>query len=83
MLWYPTGYGEPALYNLTVKMYDNFHEVSVNILFGLRKFEIVREDMEYGKSFYFKINDIVVYAKGANLVPIDEFATTITEKRQD
>ena len=37
--------------------------------------------MEFGRSFYFLVNNVIVFAKGSNLVPIDEFSTAVTEER--
>jgi len=39
--------------------------------------------MGNGKSFFFKVNDVEVFAKGTNMIPIDEFSTSVTEERQD
>ena len=48
--------------------------------FGFRKVELVQEPIEGAKglSFYFKINDVPVFAKGANWIPADAFNNRVT-----
>jgi beta-mannosidase len=56
---------------------------------GLRTIELVQEDMPVnsdgkgGKSFYFKVNDVPVYAKGSNFIPADVFAPRVTDDYLD
>ena len=48
--------------------------------FGFRKVELVQEPLPNtdGLSFYFRINDLPVFAKGANWIPADAFKARIT-----
>ena len=39
--------------------------------------------LDGGNSFYFEINDIPIYAKGSNMIPIDEFSTRVTKERME
>jgi len=56
-----------------------FIERTVHI--GLRKVEVKTDVVDNGKYFYFSINDIPIYSKGANLIPMDEWSTTVTEEK--
>ena len=74
-LWYPAGYGEQALYDLTVATSDS----SVSKRIGLRTMELITEKDEIGSSMYFKVNGIPVFCKGANWIPTDAFPQRQTE----
>ena len=47
--------------------------------FGFRKVELIQEPLagSDGLSFYFRINDVPLFAKGANWIPADAFKTRI------
>ena len=48
---------------------------------GLRTLELRQQGDEWGKSFYFVINGVPVFAKGANWIPADTFPTRITDEQ--
>ena len=47
---------------------------------GLRTIELVQEKDNVGQSFYFKLNGIPVYMKGADFIPCDAFLPRITKE---
>jgi beta-mannosidase len=82
-LWWPVGYGPQPLYELTVSLSAApSGEIStVSRRIGFRSVEIVREpyENEPGLSFYWKINQIPIFLKGANFIPIDSFHARVQE----
>lgn len=80
--WMPNGWGKPVLYDLTAyvrcegKLIAERHQ-----RIGLRTIRLVNEKDEKGESFYFEVNEIPMFAKGANYIPSDAMLPTMTEER--
>ncbi len=80
-LWWTNGLGEPRLYHLKGRLKIGkrvVDEVSQKI--GLRTLELVTEKEKKGESFYFKLNNVPVFMKGANYIPQDNFPTRVTKE---
>ncbi|MFA8298745.1 MAG: glycoside hydrolase family 2 protein [Hyphomicrobiales bacterium] len=81
-VWWPTGMGEPNLYNFRLELWDGNTKVEEkNIQTGIRKIELIQEADKKGKSFYFKINGRPFFAKGVNYIPQDIFLTDVSDKQ--
>jgi beta-mannosidase len=50
---------------------------------GLRTVEVVQEPDSAGKSFYFKVNGVPVFMKGANYIPQDNFLARVTPEHYE
>jgi len=78
--WFPAGYGAQPLYRFEAEVLDGKREVaSVAERTGLRSVELRRDPDAKGKSFYFAVNGVPVFAKGANSIPFDMFQPRVTE----
>ncbi len=83
-LWWPNGLGGQPLYRVEVLLYAGERALDRRAFdIGLRKLELRREKDAYGESFTFVVNDVPVFAKGANWIPADSFPTQITAAHQE
>ncbi len=85
-LWWSRGLGEANLYTFTTEVLDATSRkpfAQQQVRTGLRSVRLVREqhaDMP-GTSFYFELNGVPVFAKGANHIPNDSFSPRVTRER--
>ncbi|MCE1165093.1 MAG: glycoside hydrolase family 2 protein [Bacteroidetes bacterium] len=83
-LWWCNGLGEPYLYKYRLILTDGkkvIDEKTVNI--GIRTIELVREKDKFGESFYFRLNGVPVFMKGANFIPTDNFLPRTTKEKYE
>ena len=77
-LWWPAGMGEQPLYTIQVELTDaSGHTLDhTNRRIGLRQLNAV---LPHGDSpLHFEVNGLPFFAKGANWIPADSFATRVT-----
>ena len=81
-LWWTNGLGEAYLYNFKLKLLEKEKLIDKKtVRFGIRTVEIVQKADSIGKSFYFKLNGIPVFMKGANYIPQDNFLPHVTKEK--
>jgi len=81
-LWWSNGLGEQYMYSFEIKLkYADEILDTKTIRTGIRKIELIQEDDSYGKSFYFKVNGVPVFMKGANFIPADNFLPRVTKEK--
>lgn len=83
-LWWPNGYGAQKLYTLTVSWRPENRDVRTNriknvpniyaessksVRIGFRNIELVENNRDDGKTFFFQINGIAIFMKGTNWIP--------------
>lgn len=80
--WWPHGYGEPTLYQLSISLTDGeneLHQVTKRV--GIRTAEVIQQSGKYGKSFFFRINGVDVFCGGSCWIPADSILPNITPER--
>ncbi len=80
-LWWPNGYGEQHLYQVSVELHqDDILLETREYQLGLRTLELSQQPDEWGESFVFVVNGISIFAKGSNWIPADSFPTRISDE---
>lgn len=68
-LWWPKGYGDQPLYELSIDVAQRKHSSRV----GLRTVDLDTHPDDIGSAFVVKVNDQPVFCKGFNWIPDDCF----------
>lgn len=80
--WMPNGWGEAVLYDFTAQVVCQGKTVaSEHRRIGLRTVRLVQEEDRQGMSYYFEVNGIPLFAKGANFIPADNMLPSMTDER--
>ncbi|MCC8170211.1 MAG: glycoside hydrolase family 2 protein [Parabacteroides sp.] len=83
-LWWTNGLGEPHLYPFTAEIAFNGRTADVNETnLGLRSIKVINKPDEAGHTFYFELNGVPVFMKGANYIPSDNFLPRVTDEKYE
>ncbi len=78
-LWWTHNLGEPFLYSYEIELKKGSTTLaSKKRRVGLRTIELITDTDEKGESFYFELNGVPVYMKGANYIPQNIFLPEVT-----
>jgi beta-mannosidase len=80
-LWWPKGYGEQNLYKCDIQLFDGDELIDQSERkTGLRIVKLNLSDDKKQDTFQFEINYKPIFARGANWVPPDIFAGSVTDE---
>jgi beta-mannosidase len=81
-LWYPAGYGDQTLYvfHANVAIHGAVQD-SDTVRTGLRSVVLRQNPDQWGRSFEFVVNGIPIFAKGADVTPLNKFPDETTVER--
>ncbi len=83
-LWWPNGYGEQPLYEVSMLLKDGDTAIdSKKVNIGLRTIVLRREEDEWGHSYEFVINGKALFLRGSNLIIEDSVVTRYSSERTE
>lgn len=83
-LWWTNGLGEPYLYNFTTSLSVDGNKVEAQDQeIGIRSLKLIHHPDAQGMCLYFELNGKPVFAKGADMVPLDNFLPRITREKYE
>ncbi len=83
-LGWPNGMGNQYQYTFRIELFNDQSMIdSDSKMMGLRNADLINEKDSIGTSFFFEINGIPTFAKGANYIPQHHFQNTISKESYD
>ena len=78
--WWTYNLGEPYLYEFDITLKEGRHvKAQQKATIGLRTIKLITEKDSKGKTFYFELNGVPVFMKGANYIPQNSMQNKVTD----
>lgn len=83
-LWWTNGLGDPYLYKFTAQLDVDGNKVeAIDTDLGLRSLKMILKPDDQGQALYFELNGKPVFAKGVDMIPLDNFLPRITREKYE
>ena len=79
-LWWTNGLGPQNMYTINGEVKNDVTTATRSVRIGIRTLKLVQKKDDKGQTFYFELNGVPVFMKGANYIPNDIFPARVTDE---